>query len=404
MRLILAVLVVATALGVISLAPAQPAVPPIVAECHRLAAARADPYDSEGMAKHKQDLLSACEQAIALDPDGADTQAALGRAYSSTGRQEDAVKLYRAAAAQDHPKAWLELYERHRSWERGKLGRPQLVNRAEAERALRRAAELGEPDAIMRLVGELSRGQIVKRDPAQAITWARQAMTRPPKNSDPASMVITLGAALVKSTKPEERQEGIRLLESVAHGRGNAIGILAEAVRAEDPVRARKLLEEAIRLWPGYSPVLVDMLLKGEGGPKDERRAMSLVSRLRTSDAPLVRATYGRLLVEGRLVTRDVKKGIELLFQSSFDYDTRQELIRALVAHPQVPLDYPDGFLYDATVAAELGEPGAIAALIDLKLSRHVQFADKTGGCALLAQAAKDGDAVAPSAAAERAK
>ena len=88
---------------------------------------------------------------------------------------------------------------------------------------------------------------------------------------------------------------------------------------------------------------------------------------------------YGRLLVEGRLVTRDVKKGIELIFQGSNDYDTRLELIRALVANPQVPLDYPDGFLYDATVAAELGEPGALAALIDLKLSRHVQFADKAG-------------------------
>ena len=134
------------------------------------------------MEKYKQDFLSACEQAIVVDPDGADTQLALGRAYSPTRQDKESVRLYRAAAAQDHPKAWLELYERHRSWERGKLGRPQLVDRAEAERALRRAAELGEPDAIMRLVGELSRGTIVKRDPAQAITWARQAMTRPPKN------------------------------------------------------------------------------------------------------------------------------------------------------------------------------------------------------------------------------
>ena len=195
-------------------------------------------------------------------------------------------------------------------------------------------------------------------------------------------MAITLGAALVKSAKPEERQEGIRLLEGVAHGRGNAIGILAEAVRAEDPVRARKLLEEAIRLWPGYSGYLADMLLKGEGGPKNERRAVSLVGGGwwgRASDAPSVRAMYGRLLVEGRLVTRDVKKGIELIFQGSNDYDTRLELIRALVANPEVPLSYPDGFLYDATVAAELGEPGAMAALIDLKLSRHVQFADKAG-------------------------
>ncbi len=379
---------------------AQPTVPAIVAECHRLGAARADPWDSEGIAKFRRDLLSVCEQAIALDPDGANTQAATGRAYSSNGRYEDAVKLYRAAAAQEHAKAWLELYERHRSWDRGRLGRPQLVDRAEAERALRRAAELGEPDAIMRLVGELSRGTILKRDPAQAIYWARQAAMRPPKDLNPASMAITLGAALVKSAKPEERREGVRLLEGVAHGRGNAIGILAEAVRAEDPVRARELLEEAIRLWPGYSGDLAEMLLKGEGGPKDERRAVSLVGGRwwsRPSDAPPVRAVYGRLLLEGRLVTRDVKKGIELIFQGSNDHDTRLELIRALVANPQVPLDYPDGFLYDATVAAELGEPGALGALIDLKLSRHVQFGDKPGGCAL---ASKDSEATAKYAAA----
>jgi hypothetical protein len=59
--------------------------------------------------------------------------------------------------------------------------------------------------------------------------------------------------------------------------------------------------------------------------------------------------------------------------------------MRALVANPDVPLSYPDGFLYDATVAAELEEPGALAALVELKLSRNIQFGDKTGGCELAA-------------------
>lgn len=400
MRLIFAVLAATTASSATP-AHAQSVLPPIVAECHRLAATRVDPYDTKAMEKYRQDFLSACEQAIAVEPDGADTQVALGRALSPTSRDKDSVRLYRAAAAQGHPGALLELYERHRSWDRGNLNKQQLVSRAEAERALRKAAELGEPDAISRLVGELSRGTIFKRDPAEAITWARRAMARPPKNGDHAAMVISLGAVLVKSAKPEERQEGLRLLESVAYGRGNALGIMAEALRAGDPVRARKLFEEAIKLWPGYSGELADMLLKGEGGPKNERRAVSLVSGWRASDAPPVRAMFGRLLVEGRLVPRDLKKGIELIFQGSNDYDTRLELIRALVANPDVPLSYPGGFLYDATVAAELGEPGALAALIDLKLSRHVQFADKAGGCALIAQAAKTGDAVAANRAAE---
>lgn len=376
-------------------AQAQPSLPPVVAECHRHADERVSAWDSELMAKHKRDLLAACEQAIALDPGGANTQLATARAYSSNGRQDDAVKLWRAAAAQDHPKAWLELYERHRSWDRGKLGRPQLVTRAEAERALRRAAELGEPDAITRLIGELMRGAILKRDATEAIHWARQSMARPPKNSDQASMAMTLGFALVKSAKPEERQEGLRLLQSVASGRGNVIGTMAETLRADDPVRARHLYEEAIKLWPGYSGALAEMLLKGEGGPKREWRAVWLVGGgwwSWASDAPPVRAVYGRLLVEGRVVKRDVKKGIELMFQGSGDYDILLEVVRALVANPDVPLDYSDRLLYDLTVAAEVGEPGAMASLIDLKLSRHVQFADKAGGCEL---AKKDNEAAA---------
>jgi hypothetical protein len=55
----------------------------------------------------------------------------------------------------------------------------------------------------------------------------------------------------------------------------------------------------------------------------------------------------------------------------------------------------PAGMLYDATEAAELGEPGALDALIDLKLSQSAQFRDKPGGCALAAQFAKLGDEIA---------
>ena len=50
--------------------------------------------------------------------------------------------------------------------------------------------------------------------------------------------------------------------------------------------------------------------------------------------------------------------------------------------------------LYDATEAAELGEPGAVIALIDLRLSQNAQFRDKPGGCALAERAAKSGDEV----------
>ncbi|MDB5600807.1 MAG: hypothetical protein JWN71_2851 [Xanthobacteraceae bacterium] len=56
-------------------------------------------------------------------------------------------------------------------------------------------------------------------------------------------------------------------------------------------------------------------------------------------------------------------------------------------------------FVADANEAAELGKPSALAALIDLKLSGHVQFGDKEGGCEL---AAKSGGKALAAKVAER--
>jgi hypothetical protein len=80
--------------------------------------------------------------------------------------------------------------------------------------------------------------------------------------------------------------------------------------------------------------------------------------------------------------------------------ESQLQLIGLLIANPTVKISNPASFLYDATEAAELDEPGAIAALIDLKLSQSTQFADRTGGCTLAQHRAKLGDA----AAAERLK
>jgi len=45
-------------------------------------------------------------------------------------------------------------------------------------------------------------------------------------------------------------------------------------------VRARKLLETAVRTDPGHALApLAEMLIAGEGGPKDERRALLRLQR-----------------------------------------------------------------------------------------------------------------------------
>ena len=69
--------------------------------------------------------------------------------------------------------------------------------------------------------------------------------------------------------------------------------------------------------------------------------------------------------------------------------------MKLLADNPDLTIDYPASILYDATEAAELGEPGAAIALIDLKLSQNAQFRDKPGGCALAERAAKSGDEAA---------
>lgn len=93
---------------------------------------------------------------------------------------------------------------------------------------------------------------------------------------------------------------------------------------------------------------------------------------------------------------RDLKKGVDLLsIWARWDFGARLRLMKVLADNPELTITYPEGILYDATEAAELGEPGALTALIDLKLSKSTQFGDKPGGCALAVRAAKDGDEVA---------
>jgi hypothetical protein len=92
-------------------------------------------------------------------------------------------------------------------------------------------------------------------------------------------------------------------------------------------------------------------------------------------------------------VPRDLKNGADLLsLFAPWDYDARMRLLKLLADNADLTIAYPGSTLYDATEAAELGEPGAMAALINLKLSQNAQFRDKEGGCALIARAAKDGD------------
>jgi hypothetical protein len=240
-----------------------------------------------------------------------------------------------AAAAQDHADAHYRIHEEHKSFGRH-LDRPVRVGRAEGERSLRAAAELGHPEAMHVLAVLLDRGGPVKRDPAQARLWAERALAKPSKDREPADLQVLLGRLLVTSEKADEPSRGLAILEALARaGRGDAKAELAEAIRKDDPVRARALLEEALRSYPGHAIApLADMLIKGEGGPKDEKRAVKLLHS--DSTVPAIGAARGQLYLEGRLVPRDLPRAIKAI--DTWPAGTTTRGSSSWVCSPPIPI------------------------------------------------------------------
>ena len=90
------------------------------------------------------------------------------------------------------------------------------MTRAEADRALHKAAELGHPFSTQMLAILLDRGTTVKRDPAAARYWAGRAVANPAKDANTGDLLVLLGRLLVTSDKPDERARGLDILERMA--------------------------------------------------------------------------------------------------------------------------------------------------------------------------------------------
>ncbi len=334
-----------------------------------------------------------CNMAFAAHPDDLYFKVQAGR-WMPYEQKAEAIRLWREAAAQGSAEAYYEIYSHHRSWDRGHPERPQSVNRAEAAEALRKAAELGHPFATQMLVRHLQDGDIVKRDPVAARYWAERAVANPAKGADKGGLVVTLGSLLAASDKPEERARGLDILERRASGPYvfGAKRELANAIRKDDPVRARALLEEARSADPGGAIVpLAQLLIAGEGGPANPKRAVSLLKGV--SDSWMAKGMLGQLMLEGKWLPRDIKEAVRQIdLASSYDYDARIQVLRLLAEDPDLRLNYPQHVLYNATEAAELDEPGAMTALIELKLSANTQFQDRPGACKLIETAVSRGD------------
>lgn len=379
-----------------------PALSAAAKECLRIYATPADQIAWDQHEQVYKHWVEVCRQALAGDPDNMNLKHILGRSLMATGQRSEAVKIWRELGAKNDAAALFEIYDMYKSYYRSDVNAPQVVTRAEAEQSLRKAAELGHPYSIMMLAILLDRGSTVKRDPEQAIFWAERAAANPARDADPIKdvrpidMQVLLGRLLVKSSDPTKKSRGIALLGQLATaGRGDAAAYLAETIRGSDPVQARALLEQAVRTYPGYALApLADMLIKGEGGPKDEQRALSLLRGRSAAGAQAAQAYLGELMLDGRLVHGDVGEAVRLIVPwSQWDIDTRLKLARLLADNPEVRVSYASDLVYDLTEASELDEPGALSALIALKLSRNDQFRDQAGGCKLAAEAASRGDA-----------
>jgi TPR repeat protein len=360
--------------------------------CLRLSENPKDYMSSEALQRRWALRSESCNLAFAEHPENTHFKVAVARAMPYEKKVE-ALALLREAAGQGDAEAYYEIYEHHKSWDRGDLDKVPLVTRAEADQALHKAAELGHPFSTQMLAILLDRGTTVKRDPVAARYWAGRAVANPAKDASPGDLLVLLGRLLVTSDRPDERARGLDILERMAKaGQFGARRELAIAIRKDDPVRARKLLEES--LWPdpgGAPPRLAEMLIAGEGGPADPKRALSLLNK--RTDTTGTKAVLGRLYLEGKLVPRDAQQAALLLDQAgAWDLDARTEVVRILAINPEVRITNPKHLLYYATEAAELDEPGAMAALIDLKLSQNAQFQDRPGACKLIETAVSRGD------------
>jgi TPR repeat protein len=360
----------------------------------------------DGDAKRRRWELrdASCNKAYDADPTNLELKVAVARNLPYAQKAE-AVAMLRQAASQGSAEAYYYIYDHHRTWDRGDLDKTQLVTRAEAAQALQKAAELGHLFAMRTLVHRLEDGNIVKRDIAAARYWAERIVANAAKDPSPGDL-LTLGSLLATSDKPDERARGIEILERLnapGYYQYGAKRELALAIRRQDPVRARALLEEARRPDPGGATVpLAEMLIAGEGGPADPKRALSLLTGKSDSWIPMAegasnswmaKGMLGRLTLEGRLVPRDIQEAVNLIDRaSSYDFEARMLVVRLLAEYPQTRVSHPKGTLYYAVEAAELDEPGAMKALIDLKLSANAQFQDRAGACKLIETAVNRGD------------
>ncbi|KAA2235549.1 tetratricopeptide repeat protein [Salinarimonas soli] len=330
-------------------------------------------------------------------------------------REPEAVPLLRDIAAEGDLEANYLLHRAYDAIDRDGAGPTvggRLVTRAEAEAGLRRAAVGGHPEAIADLGRALAVGGAMRRDPVEARIWLERAMAptaRSSRRGDARIYYARLVAVDPLATQAERERAFDIVAEDGGSSRPSARILLGRYLRRgigtqADPARARAIFEELLRhehLEGEAGAELAEMLLAGEGGPQDARRAVTLMSKtsLPTVLSPEMQMLRARLLREGGVLGRDRAAAVCALSRVLYLPNDAIWPLAEMLAQVSTTLDrgQADAVRFRLEERADTGDLRAMLALARLKLGPHPGLRDEAGGYKLLeaAEAAGSDEAAA---------
>jgi TPR repeat protein len=283
------------------------------------------------------------------------------------------------------------------------------VSQEEGWKALLASAEQGHMGAISELMYRYRGTDDVKRDLKEVVRWARRLDSAPPQGieitpyeNDLRAMVPLIIARTTLQEdgfSPTENRAAFKIAEKEmkAHGKGfeEAALVVARALRvgrgaSKDAKRAREILEAGVKADTKAVPDLAEMLMLGEGGPTDGKRALALVRDKSQEYSVAARAVEGRILLDGKVVGYRPQEAIVALSRA-YDPESFVRLAALLIDyHPRI--ERPEGLIKGMSSFAAAGHDDVALAFAKLKLSDNSQFADEDGARALLKPLADAGN------------
>ena len=226
------------------------------------------------LAQNAEAAIEACRKATELQPEMPHYTALLARALSAAGRKEEAVALYRDAAARGDLRAMVSLGLITETGD----GVPADLGRALALYA--RAAEAGSADGAINLAVALINGVGIGRDVPRAVTLLREA-------SEAGSAIATYNL-------------GVLAQDGVAGDPAEALAYFRRAAELGEPrayLAAAVLLDEG-RGVAADSSAAAEMLLNGAAA--DYGEALSELTENAENWSPAtIKAVQSRLLDAG---------------------------------------------------------------------------------------------------------